>query len=98
MALGSGRPAADAGFAGRGLVYADHVLAGGGPHDFTLAHHVQLAGAQREIGFDLADLAWTHHTVKPAPSANRSLTRARRRWRAVHWPELDDRAQGVADR
>ena len=74
------------------------VIAGGEPEDFILARHVRLAGTYSEIGRELADLAWSNHHLRPEASADPSLTRARRAWRRMHWPELEDRAAGVADR
>jgi hypothetical protein len=73
------------------------VLAGGEPGDFARVRHVALRGSQREIGSDIAALAWANHGVRPLPSSDRTLTRARRRWRERHWPELEERASGVAD-
>jgi hypothetical protein len=73
-------------------------LGGGAPGDFALVRHSQLAGPQREIGFDLAELAWENHGVQPQRSTDASMTRARRRWRRANWPELEERACGVADR
>ena len=73
------------------------VVVGGGPGDFALVRHVRLEGTQREIGSGLAGLAWANHSVRPQPSADPALTRARRRWREMHWPQLEERVRGVAD-
>lgn len=59
--------------------------------------HVRLEGTHAEIGSGIADLAWANHGVRPQPSADPELTRARRRWREVHWPQLEQRVHGVAD-
>jgi Acyl-coenzyme A:6-aminopenicillanic acid acyl-transferase len=76
---------------------ASEVIAGGGAEDFALVRHVRLAGTQAEIGASIAGLAWANHGVRPQPSADPALTRARRKWREVHWPQLEERARGVAD-
>jgi hypothetical protein len=73
------------------------VVGGGGPGDFSLVRHVRLEGTQAEIGSNIARLAWANHGVRPQPSADPALTRARRRWREVHWPQLEERVRGVAD-
>lgn len=74
------------------------VTAGGGPGDFAVVRHVQLAGSQRRIGHNIAELAWSNHSVRPQPSSDATLTRARRTWRMMHWPQPEERAAGVADR
>jgi hypothetical protein len=74
------------------------VIAGGEPGDFAVVRHVRLAGSQREIGHNIAELAWSNHRVRPQPSSDPTLTRARRVWRTMHWPELEGRPAGVADR
>ena len=76
---------------------ASEVVAGGGPGDFAVVRHVRLEGTQREIGSSIAGLAWANHGVRPQPSADPALTRARRKWREVHWPQLEERVRGVAD-
>lgn len=76
---------------------ACEVVGGGGPGDFALVRHVRLEGTQAEIGSGIAGLAWANHGVRPQPSADPALTRARRRWREVHWPQLVERVRGVAD-
>ena len=75
-----------------------NILGGGEPGDFAVVRHVRLSGTQREIGADLAELAWSNHEIRPSPSADPSLTRARRKWREANWSQLDERAKGVADR
>jgi hypothetical protein len=79
-------------------VYTSQVLGGGEPGDFALVRRVQLSGTQREIGADLAEFAWTDHGIAPPRGLDPGVTRARRRWRETHWPELGERAKGVADR
>jgi hypothetical protein len=80
------------------MSFTSEVVAGGQPGDLCLVRLVRLGGDQREIGQDLADLAWSNHHIRPAPSPEPALTRARRKWRQAHWPELQARALGVADR
>lgn len=77
---------------------SDEIIAGGGPGDFALVRHVRLGGSQRDIGHHIAELAWANHRVRPQPAPDPGLTRARRAWRAIHWPELEQRAAGVANR
>jgi hypothetical protein len=79
-------------------VYSSEIIAGGEPGDFALIRHVRLGGSQRDIGHDIAELAWANHHVRPQPGPDPALTRARRAWRAIHWPELEERAAGVAGR
>lgn len=69
----------------------------GGPDDYLEARHVVLSGTNREIGAALATLAREAHGVGPAPSADPTVTRARRRWYQREWPAHYERMRGVAD-
>jgi hypothetical protein len=80
------------------MAFTSEIIAGGSPGDFGLVRHVRLEGDQQEIGNDLAEIAWSNHQVRPRPSDDQHLSRARRRWRELNWPALQERALGVAQR
>ena len=76
-------------------MYSGEIIAGGEPRDFAVVRHVRLGGSLRDIGHHIAELAWANRGVRPQPGPDPARTRARRAWRAIHWPELEERAADV---
>jgi hypothetical protein len=74
----------------------ERLAAGGEPGDFCTVRHITVCGDQVSIGASLAELAARHHGAGPLPAADPIVTRARRSWNARQYPQLADRAVGIA--
>lgn len=74
----------------------ERLVAGGEPADFCTVRHIVVRGDQQGIGAALAELAARHHLAGPMPAADPIVTRARRSWNTRHYPQLADRAVGIA--
>jgi acyl-CoA:6-aminopenicillanic acid acyl transferase len=71
-------------------------VAGGRAGDFCTFRHLVVRGEQAAIGAALAELAARNHGVAPQADGDPVMTRARRRWREMFYPQLAARARGIA--
>ena len=76
--------------------FKEEILAGGKEGEFCTFRHLVLRGTQEAIGAALADVAARNHGVAPKASADVIMTRARRRWRQMCYPQLAARTRGAA--
>lgn len=76
--------------------YKEAIVAGGKEGDFCTFRHLMVDGAQEAIGAALAGVAARNHGVAPRAGGDPVMTRARRRWRQMFYPQLAARARGIA--
>jgi hypothetical protein len=74
----------------------EDIITGGGSDDFCLARHLILAGGEEAIGASLAATLERNHGIGRHVASDPTMTRARRRWRRLFYPQLDGRARGIA--
>ncbi len=79
----------------KGALQQDKVVAGS-TKDFMEVRHIVLKGTNEEIGQALATIAKDRYEFKPFPSADRTRTRAQRKYIEKNYPILFDRMRGVA--
>jgi hypothetical protein len=72
------------------------VVAGGEVGQFCTFRQVVVRGSQEAIGASLAGLGARNHAIMPGPGSDPVVTRARRRWREMFYPQLAARARGIA--
>jgi hypothetical protein len=74
----------------------EDIITGGGSDDFCLARHLILSGGEEAIGASLAATLERNHGTDRHVASDPTMTRARRRWRRLFYPQLDGRARGIA--
>src|SRR5262245_52592783 len=79
------------------LSFEERVVAGGAPGDFMIVRYLRLAGSQRAIGRQLAEIARQRHGFVPPPSEDALRTRAIRRYFEKNSPLQLERMRGAAE-
>ena len=69
----------------------------GGTGDYCTVRHIVVAGTQEAVGERLAGVARSEHGVEPLECADPILVATRRRWFELFYPQLLERARGVAE-